>query len=427
MLRSLLVTGVLPSILPENSGPWDWVATLSLSGDLTDLTGVELLGRDALAFNAILLPGLAAVRITPGAPVDYEALLAAGRTPSLDISLRFTFADGSMVDDPTPRSVTVADVDDTPPTGIAFASGGTVVAGAIGAVIGTLAVTDPDTASGFTFFFTPEDDWRFEVVGNVLKLKDGISLGLDDMPLRPLIIGVSDGHQSAAFVLDIHVADPVSRLADLPPGETRGGVGLADADTALALRESRAVAGMDELATGERLLTLEEGTQVMLPAVQRVQFVDGFQDIGPQSAGVQAASLSQAVAGQAAEGSALAGLVARAEAGTSWTEIAATLPELATLPAANADAVTALYHAALGRDPSGEELALQTGRLASGLSRAQLAVDLALSAEALGHQPEGGVWVADPLGADSAWRADTGGLPAAPVPVTAAADEVWLL
>src|SRR5690242_9312606 len=130
MSRSLLVSGVLPSSLAENSGVGDWSATLSLSGDLTGLTGVELLGRDALAFNAILLPGFSAVQLTPGAPVDYEALLAAGRTPSLNFSLRFTFADGSVVDDPTPRSVAVLNTDDTPPSGLAFASGGAVVAGA---------------------------------------------------------------------------------------------------------------------------------------------------------------------------------------------------------------------------------------------------------------------------------------------------------
>src|SRR5689334_5759994 len=286
MARSLLVSGVLPSSLAENSGAGDWCATLSLSGDLAGLTGVELIGRDALAFSATLLAGLSAVQITPGAPADYEALLAAGRAPSLDFSLRFTYDDGSVVDDPTPRSVTVLNQDDTPPSGLAFASGGTVVAGAIGAAIGTLVVTDLDTTGPFTFSFPEEDAWRFEVVGSVLKLRDGISLGLDDMPRRPLIIEVSDGHHSAAFTLDIRVADPATRLTDLPPGETRGGFGVVDADTVLAMRESRTVARVDDLAGGEHLLTLQEGTQVTLPAAQRLQFADGFQDIGAESTGV---------------------------------------------------------------------------------------------------------------------------------------------
>ena len=266
MSRALLVSGVLPGVLVENSGAGDWVATLSLSGDLAGLIGVEVIGPDALAFDASLLPGLDAVRITPGAAVDFESR----PTPVLGFSLRFSFADGSVVDDPAARSVTLLDVDDTAPTGLAFASGGLVVAGAIGAAIGRLVVTDPDTAAGFRFSFGEADDWRFEVVDGVLKLRDGISLGLDDMPQLPLIIEVWDGHHSAAFLLWIGVADPGTRLAELPSGETRGGFGLVDADTVFALRESRGVARVDALAGGEQLLTLQEGTQVVLPATQRV-------------------------------------------------------------------------------------------------------------------------------------------------------------
>src|SRR3954447_10723597 len=106
-MRTLQVSGVLPGSLAENSGPGDWTATLSLSGDLNGLTGVELLGRDALAFHASLLAGFPAVVLTPGAPTDFEAFAAAGRAPELSVWLRFTFADGGVVDDPTPRSVTV--------------------------------------------------------------------------------------------------------------------------------------------------------------------------------------------------------------------------------------------------------------------------------------------------------------------------------
>src|SRR3954471_2514481 len=172
MPRALVVSGVLPATLAENSRPGGWAATLSLSGDLAGLVGMELLGRDALDFSASLLPGMDAVRLVPGAMVDFESLAS----PVLGFSLRFRFADGGVWDDPVARSVTVLDIDDTAPSGLAFASGGTVVAGAIGAVIGRLAVTDPDTLAGFRFSFGPEDDWRFEVVDGVLKLRDGISL-----------------------------------------------------------------------------------------------------------------------------------------------------------------------------------------------------------------------------------------------------------
>jgi hypothetical protein len=220
------------------------------------------------------------------------------------------------------------------------------------------------------------------------------------------------------------VADPTTRLADLPAGETFAGFGLVDADTAHALRESRDVALLDGLAGGEHRLVLQGGTQMLLPAVERVRLADGFQDLGPGSAGVQAAALVQALTGQAAEARALAGLVAQAEAGVAWTDIAAGLPGTG---GTDADAVAALYRNALGRDPSGAELATQLGRLAAGTGRAQLAVDVALGAESLGHQPEGGVWVADGLGSDGAWRAGAGGLPAATTALPPATEQVWLL
>ena len=354
------------------------------------------------------------MRITPGAAVDFELR----PTPVLGFSLRFSFADGSVVDDPAARSVTLLDVDDTAPTGLAFASGGLVVAGAIGAAIGRLVVTDPDTAAGFRFSFGEADDWRFEVVDGVLKLRDGISLGLDDMPQLPLIIEVWDGHHSAAFLLWIGVADPGTRLAELPSGETRGGFGLVDADTVFALRESRGVARVDALAGGEQLLTLQEGTQVVLPATQRVQFADGFQDIGDGSLGVQAAALVQALSGHAADGRALAGLVARAEAGMAWADIAATLPGLRPAMPMRSPRFTTTRWAATraGRSWRCSSAGWRAGQ------RAQLAVDVALGAESLHHQPAGGVWVADALGSDGGWRAGTGGLPGSATPPPAATD-----
>lgn len=423
-VRQLQVSGVLPASMAESSGARDWSATLALSGDLAGLAGVEVIGPDALAFGARLLPGLPALVLTPAAPVDFESLIADGRGPVLQFGLRFTFGDGEVVEDPTPRQVTVLDRDDTPPTGLAFASGGTVLAGAIGAVIGTLAVTDPDSTGPFHFSFPADDAWRFEVVGQVLKLRDGISLGLDDMPSRPLILEVSDGRQSAGFVLDLRVADPATRLADLPPGETRGGFQQVAPDTVLALRDSRTVARIEPLEGGERLVTLQEGPQVTLPPAQRVILADGMLDAGAESTGVQAAALHRALTGREADAGALAVLVARAEAGTAWTEIAAAVP--ATLPAGEAEAVAALYRNALGRDPGAEEAALQAGRLASGTARAQLAVDLALGAESLARQPAGGVWIADPPGEDGGWRRAPPG-PALPDLPPAPTDLIWLL
>ena len=205
MPRALVVSGVLPATLAENSRPGDWAATLSLSGDLAGLVGVELLGPRRAGFQRQPAAGAGCGAARPRGAVDFESLA----TPVLGFSLRFRFADGSVWDDPVTRAASRCWTSTTRRRpGLAFASGGMVVAGAIGAAIGRLAVTDPDTPAGFRFSFGPDDDWRFEVVDGVLKLRDGISLGLDDMPQRPLIIEVSDGHQSAAFLLWLGVADP---------------------------------------------------------------------------------------------------------------------------------------------------------------------------------------------------------------------------
>ncbi|RAI59901.1 hypothetical protein [Roseicella frigidaeris] len=426
MVRSLLVSGLLPASLTEGSGPLDWAGTLSLAGDLDGLVAVEVTGPDALAFSASLLTGLNAVWIAPAAAVDFEALLAAGRDPVLSFGLRFTYDDGSVLDDPTPRSVTVLDSDDTPPTGLAFAEGGRVAAGAIGAAIGTLAVSDPDSTGPFSFSFPADEAWRFEVAGNALRLRPGISLGLDDMPQRPLIIEVSDGHQSAAFTLQIRVTDPAMQGAELQPGESRAGFSYAASDTAIALRESRTVAAIEQPVPGEPQLTLAEGPQLVLPGATRLQFLDGHQDIGAASSGLQAASLVQALTGHAADATLLAALVTQAEAGRPWVEVIAGLPGLAALPAADAEAIAALYHNTIGRAPAASELGEELARLAAGESRAQLVVDLALGEEALAHQPAAGVWVADGLGADAGWRGGTGGL-GGTVSAAAASDAPWLL
>ena len=48
------------------------------------------------------------------------------------------------------------------------------------------------------------------VDGGLLKLRDGITLSWDDVPVRPILINVSDGTQSAAFLLHIAATEPIS-------------------------------------------------------------------------------------------------------------------------------------------------------------------------------------------------------------------------
>ena len=75
-----------------------------------------------------------------------------------------------------------------PPTSIAL-DGRAIEAGILGAEIGSLRVADPDHASGHTLAIAGDD--RFELVGNILKLKDEAALAVDD-PLAQITITATD-------------------------------------------------------------------------------------------------------------------------------------------------------------------------------------------------------------------------------------------
>lgn len=423
------ITGRAPASILENSRPGDWVAAFAVSGDIARITGVEV--QDSLAFSVAWNPATATATVRPAAVIDYEAFTATGTLPQVSFNLSFAFDDGSHQSLPSPIRVAVVDVDDTPPSALRFASGGSVTAGAIGVTIGTLAVTDPDTAGPFRFSFAEEDAWKFEVVGNVLKLKDGISLGLDDTPSRPLFIEVSDGRQSAGFTLDLTVRDPggfEAIPAQQPPADSLGGFSLTATGAAtpqgnaFGLRESRELVAANRYEDTAVQLTLKAGGELWLPAVDTLRLADGRLEFGTTGTAARADALHQATLGGAADGRALGSLVTRAEAGQSWADIAATLLSPAQAALGDGQFVTQLFHAALDRDPTAAELALQTGRLASGLGRGQLAADLAFAeAVASNGDPH---WVFAPLGSGD-WRADVGGI--APVAAAVAAPAAaWL-
>jgi hypothetical protein len=195
--------GGVPGSIAEGSGRGDWIANLHLEGDLSRLAAVEMAGPAAGFFSADWNAALGVVALQPDARLDFEAFSAAGALPEVEIGLRFVFDDGTRQEDGQRFRVAVLDRDDTAPDALGFVGGpGRVSAGEIGAVIGRLAASDPDSAGSCHFSFAPEDEWRFEVVdGDVLKLRDGISLGWDDVPARPVLVEVSDGTQTAAFLL----------------------------------------------------------------------------------------------------------------------------------------------------------------------------------------------------------------------------------
>jgi len=132
------ITGGIPASIAENSGPADWIANLGLAGDLSRLAGIEITGPMASYFTATWNPTFGFATLRPDARLDFEAFSAAGILPQVEIGLTYVFDDGTRQTEAAPLRLAVLDRDDTAPTGLAFSSGGTVAAGAIGAVIGTL-------------------------------------------------------------------------------------------------------------------------------------------------------------------------------------------------------------------------------------------------------------------------------------------------
>ena len=247
------------------------------------------------------------------------------------------------------------------------------------------------------------------VDGGLLKLRDGITLGWDDAPVRPILINVSDGTQSAAFLLHIAVTEPTSEPpAYAPPpllaaGETRAGVVLAGPGEALTTRPAETASVVAPHPGGVLQVVVDGGDEVWLGPVARLRFADGW--LGPAGEGpaAQAASLHHAVFGEYADGVALAPIAAALRAGAGWADVAQALLDAAPTLAALDDAafVRALFEAALGTDsPGAGDLSLHTARLAGGAARAQLVADIALSPAALARLAETaptGHWVADPF------------------------------
>ncbi|PZP45392.1 MAG: hypothetical protein DI601_09695 [Azospirillum brasilense] len=287
----LQISGQVPGTILENSGAGDWSARLTLSdsgGLATGVLAVALTGAGAGAFSATLDAASQTVTITPARLLDREAW-AAGADPVLAFGLRVQTADGWQ-DLGSGWAVTLLGVDDTPPSGLAFSSGGSVLETDAGGIVGSLTASDPDSAAAqLTFTVAPQDDWRFEVVdGNVLKLRDGYDLLRSGGTALPVAVIVSDGHQDAAMTVDVAVlnvtseddtpAPPVLRIADASMAEGDSGSGTLRfavslsraADAPVTLRwntvSGTATAGQDfQAASGQ--ITIAAGASTASIAV----------------------------------------------------------------------------------------------------------------------------------------------------------------
>ena len=317
-MRNIAFSGIVPATLVENSRPGGWAGGLTISIDPGQVRFVDVIGTADVYLDSSFDRSTGTVSLWNVASPDYEAFSRIGAAPVLNFQLRVFLTDGTTAMSTEIYSLAVADVDDTPPTGLRFANGGAVAPGDIGATIGTLAVTDPDSAGPFFFTIDPTDAWQYEVVGSALKLKPGLTVAISDGPFRALNVEVSDGHQSAAFRLEIRVESPAGEQAVLDvldPWEVKSGFSWKNADTVQALRGGWEVARVDFYGEALIDLVMRDGAQVWLPAVGRIEFLNGTLDMRQHGSADLVNATYQAVLGRLADRDSLGPAVRALDAG----------------------------------------------------------------------------------------------------------------
>jgi len=369
--------GSLPGLISENTALWDWVGQLRLTFDPMGIRFVELQGFGANFFDVSLDRRLGVLTVTPIAQADYESFVSANISPIISFSIRFYLTDGTVRDSEATYSVELQNVDDTPPQALSFASGGTVNAGLAGANIGRLLVTDPDTSSGFTYTVLEEDQWIYEVVGGMLKLKAGVSIPLADGPQRPLVVTVSDGMQSAALTVNIgviatgvNIGGPVDILES---HETGAGFRWAAPGNLFSMRMSTELSTIRDFGSLIYIQARDGGAiTVEQPAV--IDLLDGYIAFSGQSLAGRVWTIYETVFNRDPRHGEMAAGVARLAGGTTQQALVGELlagAEFATSFGAltNRAFVEMLYRNSVGwMDQNG--INSHTSRLDNGVARA---------------------------------------------------------
>ena len=294
-------SGGVPSAMSEATRPGRWAAGLQMSGDPSLVAFVDLVGSADLYLDSSFDATTGTVLLWNIAAPDYEGFARAGLNPVLNFSLRVFLKDGTRATSDTSWNFAVTDVDDTPPTALAFDSGGMVVPGQIGATIGHLRVTDLDSTGPYTYRIGDADAWMYEVVNDTLKLRDGMAVAISDGPYRIINIEVSDGHQSAAFALPIRVESPAPEQAVLDvldTWESKSGFHYKNAGTVQADRGAWEVERIEYYGTALTDVLLKDGNHVWLQQVGRIEFLNGVIDMRPGSGAEIVTGLFQTVLGR---------------------------------------------------------------------------------------------------------------------------------
>jgi hypothetical protein len=254
---SITVTGSLPATILENERPAEWSGVLQFA---SVGQAVALEGPDAARFSARLITGRRGVEIRLAEVLDAEAL-GAGAVLRFDLRVQVAGvwrAAGSY-------AVTLQGIDDTPPSGLRFATGGAVLANDLGGEIGLLEADDPDTEGPLEYSVAWPDSARFEIVGRLLKLREGVDLLALAGTVQEVIVEVSDGRTMAAMVVLVTILVPGAASARVIQDGTFGAdrlVGTAGSDALFGHAGADTLAGLaddDELNGGTGADSLDGG------------------------------------------------------------------------------------------------------------------------------------------------------------------------
>ena len=131
----------------------------------------------------------------------------------LQVIIRTTDLDGQSID--RTLLVDVTDINEAP-TDILL-NNLTVVETVAGANIGTVSAVDPDTstANDFAQHVFSVDDPRFEIVGGVLKLRDGLSLDFETEQFVSVSVTATDRNGSGlsfSKIFTLEVSDVIEQI-----------------------------------------------------------------------------------------------------------------------------------------------------------------------------------------------------------------------
>jgi Ca2+-binding RTX toxin-like protein len=215
---SVSIGGAVPVSIYENAQRGDWVAYLTFP---SEVASEGLNGPDAARFVTTFSSSRRLLTITPHQSFDAEQF-APGTIFTFGLTAKIASIWAPL---PVRYEVALLDVDDMPPQDLRFSAGGIVLATDVAAPVGVLVADDPDTAGDLEYRVAWPDEAYFEIMGTELRLRPGVDLAGLGGTERDVMIEVSDGRNTSAFLLPVTILQP----GPVPDFAVADGTNLQDA------------------------------------------------------------------------------------------------------------------------------------------------------------------------------------------------------